>query len=241
VNATTARLRDIVERLLPYLIVIVIVAFAWVWFIRTPFNVYLRTRTDLASLQARLKTVQESVARAGGAPSVDLDSTMREFERVVSLDDRVSDVTAALASAVVDSAPGDKLKLFSIETSDRVKASEDSGRGGAPRVTANNLAASPDPRFALFPAAIIYTPVKITYSSTFDGISSFIWKVRDLPTTIELKSATLTRGLPLMKMELLIWVYQRRSGTGQEPGVTPAPPKAAPAGQRITLLMGAEG
>ena len=68
-----------------------------------------------------------------------------------------------------------------------------------------------------------------------------MWKVRDLPTTVEVKSATLTRGLPLMKMEVLIWVYQRGAAVSQEPGPAPgAPGTPAPVGPRVAELMSAE-
>jgi len=63
VNANTGRFSDAIQRLLPFIIVVLIVTFAYFWFIQTPLNAYLRTRTDLSALQARWQTARESVAR----------------------------------------------------------------------------------------------------------------------------------------------------------------------------------
>ena len=102
----------------------------------------------------------------------------------------------------------------------------------------------PDARLALFPYTVAYAPVKVSFSSTFEGIANFIWKVRDFPTTVEVKSATLTRGLPFMKMELLLWVYQRGAAIGQAPASgapSPAGTATNPVAPRVARLTGAEG
>ena len=247
VSANTGRLGDAIERLLPFIIVVVIVTFAFFWFIQAPLNAYLRTRTDTDALQARLKTEQESVARASGTPPVDIQATLAAFERQMSPDEKVADVTALLAKAVLDSAPGDKLRGFVIETSDRIKAENDEGGGArAAAVSADRVASAPDPRLALFPYTVVYTPVKVAFSSTFEGIANFMWKVRDLPTTVEVRSATLTRGLPFMKMELLIWVYQRGAAVGPDPAPIPGGPSGGAGDRRrscwrVARLTGAEG
>jgi hypothetical protein len=246
VRARTGRLRDAVDRLLPFIIVVVIVTFAFFWFILAPLNTYVRARTDTKALQTRLKTERESVARASGTPPVDIQATLVAFEKHMSPDEKVADVTALLAKAVLDSAPGDKLRGFVIETSDRIKAgSGASGGAKAAAMSAGDLASVPDPRLALFPYKFVYTPVKVAFSSTFEGIANFMWRVRDLPTTVEVRSATLTRGLPFMKLELLIWVYQRGAAVGPDlapaPITPPAGPTTGPIVPGIARLTGAEG
>jgi Tfp pilus assembly protein PilO len=245
VSARTGRLSHAIDRLLPFIIVVAIVTFAFFWFIRAPLNTYLQARTDTAALQARLKTAQDSVARASGTPPVDVRSSLEMFEKQMATDDKVAEVTALLAGAVIDSMPADKLRGFVIETSDRIKAGSDViGRGGAPTVMVSQVGSSPDPRLALFPYTVTYTPVKISFSSTFEGIANLMWKVRDLPTTVEVRSATLTRGMPLMKLELLVWVYQRGASVGQEQAPTPGAPAglmASPIVLRAARLIGAEG
>jgi Tfp pilus assembly protein PilO len=246
VSANTGRLSDAIERLLPFLIVVAIVTFAFFFFIQTPLNAYLRTRTDTAALETRLQTARDSVARAAGTPPVDIQASITLFEKQMASDERVADVTALLAKAVLDSAPADKLRGFVIETSDRIKAEADEGgRAKARPVTTSTVGTSPDPRLSLFPYKVAYTPVKVAFSSTFEGIANFMWKVRDLPTTIEVKSATLTRGMPFMKMEMLIWVYQRGAAISPEPAPvapgTPAGPSVNPIVPRVAQLTGAEG
>lgn len=242
-RANTGRLSDAIDRLLPFIVVVAIVAFAFFWFIQAPLNAYLQTRTETAALQARLKTAQDSVARASGTPPVDLRSSLEMFEKQMATDDKVAEVTALLAKAVIESVPADKLRGFVIETSDRIKMGSDvSGRSGAPKVMVSQVGLSPDPRLALFPYTVTYTPVKVSFSSTFEGIANLMWKVRDLPTTVEVKSATLTRGIPFMKLELLVWVYQRGASVGQEQAPTaPAGPMASPIVPRVARLTGAEG
>jgi len=245
VSAHTGRLSDAIDRLLPFIIVVAIVAFAFFWFIRAPLNTYFQARTDSAALKARLKTAQDRVARASGTPPVDVQSSLEMFEKQMATDDKVAEVTALLAGAVIDSMPADKLRGFVIETSDRIKAgSNASGRGGAPTVMVSQVGSSPDPRLALFPYAVTYTPVKVSFSSTFEGIANLMWKVRDFPTTVEVRSATLTRGMPFMKLELLVWVYQRGASVGQEQAPTPWAPAglmASPIVLRAARLIGAEG
>jgi hypothetical protein len=51
-----------------------------------------------------------------------------------------------------------------------------------------------------------------------------LYNLRDMPTTVEIRSATLTRGLPLMTIELLVRVLQRG---GAVDAASPAMPVAA--------------
>ena len=243
-RANTGRLEDALNRLAPFIVVVVVVTIAYFLFLQEPLHAYFRSRTDAASLQSRVKTLQNSRARAVNSPPVDLQASVREYEKQMADSDRVSDVSAILAKAVLDHAPAGKLRGFSIETSDRISVATPT-RQQAPAVTPGNISTIPDPRLSLFPGTVSYTPLKMTFSSTFEAIAAVIWKLQGLPTMIEIKSATLTRGLPLMKIELLLWVYQRAEPASQDPGATPPPvtptPAPAPAGPRVARLMGAEG
>jgi len=73
---------------------------------------------------------------------------------------------------------------------------------------------------------VSYTPLRVTFESTFEAAGNLLWRVRDLPTTVEVRSAALTRGLPLMKTELVVLVLQRGLPTD---AATTAPPPAASA------------
>lgn len=234
------RFNDALDRLLPLIIVIVIVTFAYFWFLQAPLNAYVQSRADVAGLDGRVKALQAAGARAVVGPPVDIQAPLREYERQMSSKSMVAEVTAALAKAVLDVAPPDKLREFAIETGDRVKVdNQNSGEAGGPAVV--NPVTGPDLRLSLFPGSVSYTPVKITFNSTFEAIASLVWNVRDLPTIVEVKSATLTRGLPLMKFEMMIWVYQRSDLPAAEPVAPQTPPAAPPTAPRVAQNTGAEG
>lgn len=230
------RLTEALDRFLPLIITAGIVAVAYFLFIQTPLNTYLRARTEITSLQGRLRTARENVARASGVPAVDVQASLALFEKQMSPDEKVSDVTAIFSKAVLDSTSAEKLRTFVIETSDRIKAAEGS-QNKAVTASTGTLATSPDPRFGLFPYKVHYTPVKVAFSSNFEGIANFMWKIRDLPTIIEVKSATLTRGLPFMKMEILVWVYQRGPQVTEQPAPPPAQAPAPPPAQPNPLAV----
>ena len=158
----------------------------------------------------------------------------------MSRDDKVADVAAALAHAVLDDAPAGQLRSFVIETGDRVP------QGSTP--AARRFAAGhgigggwPDPRLALFPYAVSYTPLRVTFESTFEAVGNVLWQLRDLPTMVEVRSATLTRGLPLMKTELLVRVLQRGEAIDGAPSLAPGAASSAPPGPTAPRVAGSPG
>lgn len=199
----TGGLAEALERLLPFLTIVAMVTAGWFWFVQPRFGAYLRARTDAAALEERVRTLQEASGRARPQPPADLARTEREFEARVAADDKVADVAAALARAVLASAPAGRLRAFVIESGDSMVGD--------------------DPRLALFPYAVRYTPVRVSFESTFEAAGNVLWQLRDLPTVVEVRSATLTRGLPLMTIDLVVRVLQR-GGTTE--GASPAMPAA---------------
>lgn len=234
-----ARFRDALEQLLPFLIVVGVVVIAFFWFIQRPLNTYLQNRATAAQLQARLRTLEDATSRTGAPPATDLQAAIGEFEKQMSQDDKVADVTAILAKAVLDSAPADKLREFSIKTGERVAGTGQESRP-APMI---GRAVGPDLRLSLFPVPVSFTPVTVSFASTFDAVAEVLWKVRNLPTTVEVRSATLTRGLPLMKLDLVVWVYQRGTAATPSGPATPSAPAqpASPTAPRVAQLSAAEG
>ena len=93
-----------------------------------------------------------------------------------------------------------------------------------PRVAVER-GAQPDPRVALFTHSIEYTPVEVSFESSYEAIGRFLWRLRELPTTIEIGSMEIVRGLPLMRMRLTLFVYRR---TQSSTGVTLPAPAALP-------------
>ena len=189
--------------MLPFLTIVAIVTAGWFWFVQPRFGAYLRARTDAAALEERVRTLQEASGRARPQPPADLARTEREFEARVAADDKVADVAAALARAVLASAPAGQLRSFVIERLPRRR-----------RLAGNGIAGA-DPRLALFPYAVSYTPVRVSFASTFEAAGNVLWQLRDLPTVVEVRSATLTRGLPLMTIDLVVRVLQRGGTTGR--------------------------
>lgn len=212
----TGGLAEALERLLPFLTIVAIVTAGWFWFVQPRFGAYLRARTDAAALEERVRTLQEASGRARPQPPADLARTEREFEARVAVDDKVADVAAALARAVLASAPAGQLRSFVIESGDGMVGD--------------------DPRLALFPYAVSCTPVRVSFASTFEAAGNVLWQLRDLPTVVEVRSATLTRGLPLMTIDLVVGVLQRGGTTEVASPAMPAatgPGAASPTAPRL--------
>jgi len=243
VKTNAARLNDAIVRLLPFLLVVAIVTSGYLWFIQPRLDTYLRTRADVAALKDRARTLQQTTDRGRAQPPPDMQTSMRDFEKHMSREDKVADVAAALAKAVLDSAPPDTLRGFAIETGDRIQQAGGAGSRSTPRVAAGTTDEAPDPRVLLFAVPVGYTPVRITFESTFEAAASFLWRVRDLPTAVEIRSATMTRGLPLMKVEVLIRVFQRGDLVDPGPAIPTGEPASTPAGPtapREAQFTGAE-
>jgi len=229
VTGRSTRSGDAAWRLLPLLLVAAIVACGHLWLIQPRLSAYLRARSDADALQGRVKTLQTSAARALALPPADVAASLREFERRVSPDDRVADVAQALGEAVLDSAPPDMLRGFTIETGDRVQQAIGAGNRGA------------DARVALFPYAVGYTPVRITFESTFESAGTFLWKLRGLPTLVELRSARMTRGLPLMRVEVLLYVFQRGAAMDASQAAAPGGATPGPGAAVVPRVAGVGG
>ena len=212
----TGGLAEALERLLPLLTIAAVVTAGWFWFVQPRLGAYLRARTNVAALEERVRTLQLVSGRARPQPPADLARTEREFEARVAADDKVAEVAAALARAVLASAPAGQLRSFVIESGDSMV-------GG-------------DPRLALFPYAVSCTPVRVSFESTFEAAGNVLWQLRDLPTLVEVRSATLTRGLPLMTIDLVVRVLQRGGTTDAASAAMPAatgPGAASPTAPRL--------
>lgn len=212
----TGGLAEALERLLPLVTIAAVVMAGWFWFVQPRFGAYLRARTDAAALEERVRTLQEASGRARPRPPADLELTEREFEARVAADDKVAEVAAALARAVLASAPAGQLRAFVIESGDSMVGD--------------------DPRLALFPYAVSYTPVRVSFESTFEAAGNVLWQLRGLPTLVEVRAATLTRGLPLMTIDLVVRVLQRGRTTEAASAAMPAatgPGAASPTAPRL--------
>ena len=223
----TGGLTDTLGRLLPFLTIAAVVTAGWFWLLQPRLVAYLRARTDAAALEERVRTLQQASGRSRPLPPADLGRTQRMFETRVPADDKVADIAAALANMVLASAPAGSLRSLVIETGDSTSARSRAVSGEPEGASGADGIAGADPRLALFPYAVSYTPLRVSFESTFEAAGNVLWQLRDLPTTVEIRSATLTRGLPLMTIELLVRVLQR--GGAIDAASPPMPVAAAPA------------
>ena len=201
-------LGDALERLLPFLAFAAIVTAGWFGFVQPSFSAYLRSGADAAALEERVRTLQLAAGRARPEPPADLERSRREFEDRVSVDDEVASIAAIFAETVLETAPAGQLRALVIETGDRAQSPSHGGAGEIAGASGGTADAA-DPRLALFPYAVSYTPLRVSFDSTFEAAGNLLWRLRALPTLIEVRSATLTRGLPLMRTELVVRVLRR--------------------------------
>jgi hypothetical protein len=215
------RTSDSLSRYLPVAVAVIIIALGYVWFIQPRLSDYLRDRDEIASLENRVQSLQSTVDRGRSVKSPDVAATLHLYEERVSADDHVSDVVELLARQALDSAPAGRVKALQIATG--TSATWAPGQAAAPSRTDAELADQPDPRFGLFPSSVIYTPVTVSFDSSYEAITSFAWRLRDMPTLVEIRAMELTRGLPLMHATFRLFVYQRG------PAAPVAPRTSAPA------------
>lgn len=205
------------ERVAPILVTLGIVVLAYFLFIAPRIADTLRSRQDARTAENRVRAMQGVVARGAAEKGPEDPWPMAEFERRTPLRDQTSDIVEELAQIAQSSAASPQMKALTIDTGERVPVEWPSS--GAPRAAGNTTIEALDPRFELFHTPLQYTPISVSFASSYRGIGTFLWRVRDLPTTIEIRTLELTRGLPLMTSKLVIFVVQR---------VGTAPPTAAP-------------
>jgi Tfp pilus assembly protein PilO len=228
------------ERAMPVVIVAAIVLIGYFWFIQPTVTEYLRTQTELTGLRTRVSTLMDTVNRGRGLRPADEAAAMTLFEARMSADDQVPEVVEQLATLALASAPKDRIRGLQISTG--VSVVWRPGQASPASRGDGQATESPDPRLALFGTELTYTPVTVTFDGSYDAIRSFTWQLRDLPTIIELRSMELTRGLPLMRATIHLFVYQRGSLAGAPAPTGPAPGSAAsPAAPRVARLSMAEG
>ena len=63
-KANAARLNDAIVRLLPFLLGVAIVTCGYLWFVQPRLGTYLRTGADVAALDGRVRTLQQTTDRS---------------------------------------------------------------------------------------------------------------------------------------------------------------------------------
>lgn len=230
------RATDTLERAIPVIVIAAIALVGYFWFVQPRIAEYLRNRNEIAQLETRVRDLQDTIDRGRGVAPPDEAAAMRLFDERVSRDDKVSEIVELLARAALDSAPKGQVRGLQIQTGESIQwqPGQIQVRGGT------DAADMPDARFGLFPAALTYTPVTVSFDSSYAAITRFVWQLRDMPTMIEVHSMEMARGLPFMKARVRVFVYQR--GDTLPGGGLPAPAGApgSPIAPRVARLSAAE-
>lgn len=238
-SATGDRINALLERVLPIVVGLMVVAFGYYWVLQPALADYVKSRAAMLPLEARVRFLEERVARGRRVAWPDEAEALRLFEQRVSKDSRVSDVVERLTVAIAESATDGKLRNLAIEAGDAATA-ETAGPG---RPASAREVEPSDPRWSLFPYALTRTPVRISFDGSYGTIVSFFSRLRDLPTGIEIRSVKLTRGLPLMNAQVKLFVFRRGdmlSDAGVSRPAVPSPDdqRSSPAAPRVVVPGG---
>lgn len=174
-----------------------------------------RAADQTVALRMRLSAVPRGPSMADArAPEIAgrPDAAIQEFEQRVPAADRVPDLLERVARLALDSASGQEIRALKIETGERVNLGMPDAQRG-PRV-ANDAAAQPDPRLGLFAASLAYTNISISFDATYPALGRLLWNLRDLPTTVEIRSLDVSRPAAatdggLLRVEIGLFAFQR--------------------------------
>jgi hypothetical protein len=155
--------------------------------------------------QVQLETLREQLARASGivrsAPGVIQSSSKQEFEIRTPDEDRSAEVTEAITSLAGGPYVGGVANL-AIETAPAADGPVDQ-------------------RIDLFGQPVVHAPVTVTFDARFEQIGRFLWNLRSLPSTFELRSlelAPLAAGAPVMRAKVVLFMFQRITPADVRPG-----------------------
>lgn len=183
-----------------YAVPVAILAVGWTLFVRPTSAEAERLSMELEQLRQRVAAAR---AQAGSAamPVEPADDPLKAFDRRVATGDpsgRLFEELSRLAARA-------GVRVETVENGDEGSA----GAGGRA-----SGAEAPDPRLALFPAALKYQPVTLVAEADYAAVGRFLWQLRSLATAVELR-----------RLEII-------------PPVEP-PSEAAPAGGdlRVTLAL----
>lgn len=201
-----------IVRCQPLLIVlapVAVLAVSFFAFIQPRMTAGKTAHARLAPLEQRVVSVQAALAAAPAAEAGDARNTMPEFERRTPAGDRVPDLLEQLAGLAAADAAGEKVQHLLLETGKRVVPPPPKA-GEAPRVATIEPDAM-DPRLALFRTPLSYTPVTMTFESSYARLGRFFWELRALPTLVEVRSVEVgpvAQG-DVVHTRLVILAFQR--------------------------------
>lgn len=226
-SAASDRINDVLQRILPIAVGVILVSVGYYWLLAPGIAAYLRLRDEAKPLEARMLLIEQAVTRGRGIAWPDETEAIKLFEQRVPKEDRVAEVAERLTQAVTDSATDGKLRNLAMGTGSEPTA----GAPGQPRPAGPGVVEPVDPRWSLFPYSLTHTPLTLSFDASYGTIANFFSRIRDLPTAVEIRSVKLTRGLPLMSVEVTLFVFRR--GDFQPAAGATLPPDLAPGVLRL--------
>ena len=188
----------------PFLLPVVIVAIGWALLVRPVSAESGRIRGELAQQRARVQSVRSQV----GAPlpsARPVGDPIAAFERRVA----VGDASGRLLQELSRLGASTGVRPETIEMGDQQPAPA----AGSPGVAGGAL---PDPRLALFPLPLAYSPVVITAESEYASLGGFLWKLRDLATVVEVRKVEIgapadaeASGPGVVRATITLFAYAR--------------------------------
>lgn len=205
-TSSFARVREYV----PYAAPFVILALGWALLVRPISAENLQTARELEGLRQRLNGLRMQVDVVQPAPVGD---PMKAFERQVA----AGDPTGRLLEELSRAAGAAGLEVDTVESVEESAVTP----AGAPGVS---NAAAPDPRFALFEVPLKYSPVTLTASADYRSLGEFLWRLRVLPTIIEIRSLEVsapaesseTGAAGTLRVSMTLFAYVRSAPPARE-------------------------
>lgn len=162
----------------PLVVLLTTISVGWMVFVRPLSADQTRAASRLESLQQREMALRRDIGESS-PHGVDLDPAAT-FERQVAS----GDASPALVERLALLASTARARNLLIET---VEAQPAAGNAA---LKANDR----DPRFALFEVPVVYAPLKVAFDADYASIGRFLWTLRNLPTTVEIRALSI--GLP---------------------------------------------
>lgn len=196
---------DRLKRFVPVVVPLAVLAVGYFGLVQPRFARARAAAADVRALEPRLAQARVMAQaapvdpRKPGGPDVEL--------RVPTVD-RIPDLLERLARLGMTRTDAGEIRNLLIETGDRLLLSTPTADA---RPSVAGAAELPDPRFALFGAALAYTPVTVSFEASYARLGRFLWDLRELPTTIEIRSLAITRpgADGFVQVTLVVFAYQR--------------------------------
>lgn len=162
------------KRAAPFALPLLIIVIGWMFVVRPVASGNASVAREVDQLDQRLAQVRASVSQP--PPPQVVGDARASFERQVP----ARDVSYQVFEQLARLARAEGAMTLEIETGDQVVVA-----AAGPQPTGGAL---PDPRFALFEAPLVYSPISMSFDAEFARLGQFLWNLRDLATAVEIRT-----------------------------------------------------